>query len=239
MQIAQYLTQDDVRHRPIVPCNVPSAQGNFPFTIRIATDDVSIHKAIDIRALAYGRHMPELGNRLRQIEELDRAEGVVVLLAESKIDNTPLGTIRIQTNRYRPLLIEQAVLLPFENDSLVAEPTRLAVCQKAIGRLVKLALIRATYQYCLLTGIDHLVIGARSPLDREYRGLLFQEVYPNIGPIPLAYANNIPHYVLYWEILAMAVQWKMTDHPMYEFLTQCSHPDIDLQSRENTSISLN
>ncbi len=36
----------------------------------------------------------------------------VVLLAESKLDGTPLGTARIRTNVHRPLHIEESVELP-------------------------------------------------------------------------------------------------------------------------------
>jgi hypothetical protein len=149
-------------------------------------------------------------------------------LAESKPDGSPLGTLRIQINRRQHLMIEQALTLPFPRNALLAESTRLAVCQEGVGRVVKLALFRATYQYCLHAGVDYLVIGARAPLDRQYRGFLFEDVCPDLGPIPLAYANNIPHHVLFLDIQNAASRWREVNHPMYEFLTEPDHPDITL-----------
>lgn len=224
------------RQRPIVPVAVPDIHENFPFTVSLADTEERLHKAVDIRAEAYGRHMPELAARFREVEALDREEGVTVLVAESKLDGSSLGSIRIQTNQHRPLLIEQATTLPFPKGWLLAESTRLAVCQQGIGRMVKLALVRATYQYCIQAGIDCLVIGARQPLDRQYRGLLFQDLHPGCEPIPLPYANNIPHHVLYWHIASVADNFKAANHPMYQFMTEPDHPDIDLMGIERNLV---
>ena len=53
------------------------------------------------------------------IESCDRDPGTAILLAESKLDGAPLGTMRIQTNEYAPLAVEQSVRLP---DSFPSKP---------------------------------------------------------------------------------------------------------------------
>jgi hypothetical protein len=215
-------------YRASMPLSIPSPHDRFPFTVNIARDE-SLLSAIEIRAEAYGRHIPELGVKFREADELDVEAGVTVLVATSKDDGRPLGTIRIQTNQFRPLLIEQAIAIPDQEHMMLAELTRLAVCQKPIGRIAKHALFKATYEYCLQAGIDRLVIGARSPLDRQYRGLGFEDLYPGVGPIPLAYAGNIPHHILYSDIATASAKWKSTGNPIYEFLTVPNHPDIHLE----------
>lgn len=190
-----------------------------------------LQKAVAIRAAAYGRHIPELAMKFADADLLDRSPGVAILVAESKEDGAPLGSIRIQTNQFHPLLIEQAVDLAKQPGDVQAELTRLCVCQQSVGRIVKLALFRATFQYCLRYGIDRLVIGAREPLDRQYRGLLFEELYPGRGAIPLAYANNIPHHILFLDIETAPRRWEEANHPMHRFLTAPDHPDIDLNRR--------
>src|SRR5690349_7262162 len=103
------------------------------------------------------------------VEALDAAPGTVVLLAQSRLDGGPLGTMRIQTNVFGPLAVEQSVRLPdWLNQARLAEATRLGVARGAIGRMVKVALCKAYYMYCVENDIDWMLITARSPLDREY-----------------------------------------------------------------------
>lgn len=229
--LEQSFQQVRIQDRPIVSTNVPEANQNFPFTIQIADTDQLLRQAIAIRAAAYGRHVPELGVKFQTVEELDRAEGVTVLVVESKIDRSPIGTVRIQTNQFRPLLIEQAVSLSGHGGLVLAELSRLAVCQESVGRVARMALFNAIYQFSVQNSIDKLVIGARRPLDRMYRGLLFKDLFPGLGPVPLAYANGIPHHILYLDIPTAAENWKAANHPMHEFLTEANHPDIQICPR--------
>lgn len=111
------------------------------------------------------------------IESSDRDRGTVVLLAESKLDGAPLGTMRIQTNAYGPLAVEQSVHLPDHLAmSRLAEATRLGVAGGMVGRVVKVALCKALWMFCELHGIDYMVITARSPLDREHEAMLFKDI---------------------------------------------------------------
>ena len=40
-------------------------QERLPFTVRIVSNETELSKAVSIRADAYGRHMPEFGEKLR------------------------------------------------------------------------------------------------------------------------------------------------------------------------------
>jgi hypothetical protein len=102
------------------------AEEPLPFTIRVAGNERQLRKAVSIRQRAYGRHVPALAELLRVPEAKDHEPGCVVLVAESKLDGEPLGTMRIQTNRYRPLAIEASVALPaWLSGNVLAEATRL------------------------------------------------------------------------------------------------------------------
>src|SRR4051794_36284988 len=70
----------------------------LPFTIRRVEDPDSLWKAVRVRHAAYARHVPEFARTLQLPEECDFEDDSVVLLAESRLDGTPLGTARIQTN---------------------------------------------------------------------------------------------------------------------------------------------
>lgn len=206
----------------------------LPFSVRIVRGEEQLAKAVQVRHSAYGRHIPAVAALLEKAEAADTEPGTVVLLAESKLDGAPLGTMRIQTNRYRSLALEQSVALPawLEGQSH-AEATRLGVALGRVGRLVKTALFKAYYQYCLQDGIDWMVIAARSPLDRQYEALLFQDVLPGGDFVPMRHAGNIPHRVLAFNIAAAETNWRSNKHPLCGFVFDTHHPDIDLGSVGN------
>jgi len=208
---------------------LPRPEERLPFTVRVVTDTDTLSKAIDIRRAAYGRHIPTLAATMGAPERHDNDPGAVVLLAESKLDGAPLGTMRIQTNRNGPLWLEQSVELPdwLQGKSL-AEATRLGTTAGTIGRLTKHVLFKAYYLYCVSVGIEWMVIAGRSPLDRQYDALLFEEVFPGAGYIPMRHAGNIPHRVLAFHIPTAQAKWEAADHPLYDFIVRTVHPDITI-----------
>ncbi|MCX7172005.1 MAG: hypothetical protein NTY41_17460 [Proteobacteria bacterium] len=201
----------------------------LPFSVRIVRSEEELEKAVLIRHAAYGRHIPAVAALLEKAEACDSEPGSVVLLAESKLDGSPLGTMRIQTNRYRKLALEQSVELPsWLQDTSQAEATRLGVTNQRMGRLVKTALFKAYYQYCLLDEIEWMVIAARSPLDRQYQALMFQDVLPGGEFIPMRHAGNIPHRVMALRVELVEPDWSQAKHPLYGFFFHTNHPDINL-----------
>jgi hypothetical protein len=207
---------------------VRMAEERLPFSVRVVRSEEALQKAVAIRQAAYARHVPAFAANLTSPEPNDHDQGSVVLLAESKLDGSPLGTMRIQTNRFNDLSIAKSVELPawLKNKSM-AEATRLGVGLGQTGRVVKTVLFKALYLYCLEAGIEWMVIGARSPLDRQYEALLFQDLFPGQF-IPLLHANNMPHRVLGFEVGTADERWAAAHHPLYKFMVQTHHPDLDL-----------
>jgi hypothetical protein len=201
----------------------------LPFTVRLVGDDEDLGKAVQIRHQAYARHLPEFAQTLKNPEAADAESGVVVLLAESKLDGSPLGTMRIQTNQFKPLCLEQSVVLPeWLRRRRLAEATRLAVTNESVGRMVKTVLFKAYFQYCLQTGIEWMVIAGRSPIDRQYERLMFEDVFPGMGYIPLLHASNLPHRVMSFNIDTAEQRWSQAKHPLLGFMCHTRHPDIEL-----------
>lgn len=211
------------------------AEERLPFTVRVVRSENALGKAVAIRQAAYARHMPVLAERLRAPEPNDHAQGSVVLLAESKLDGSPLGTMRIQTNRFNPLSIEQGVELPaWLRHKSQAEATRLGIDLGRTGRLVKTTLFKAFFLYCVEANIEWMVIGARSPLDRMYDALLFQDLFPG-QYIPMRHFDNIPHRVLAFEVGTAEQRWAEAKHPLYNFVFRTRHPDLDLSDSAYTA----
>ena len=208
------------------------AQERLPFTIRIASTEADLRKVVHIRHAAYARHVPALAAALSLAEPTDYEPGVTLLVAESKLDGSPLGTMRIQTNRFRELSIQQSMELPeWLRGRHLAEATRLGVEQGRTGTLVKTVLFKAFYHYCLQQGVDWMVITARKPIDRQYENLLFVDAVPGAGFVPMKHVGNLPHRVLCLDVKQAASRWEAAEHPLLAYMTTTRHPDIDLQAQ--------
>ena len=207
----------------------PMVTEMLPFTVRLVRNDKDLSKAVDIRQSAYARHLPEFAETLKKPEATDAQDGVVVLLAESKLDGSALGTMRIQTNQYNPLSLEHSVDLPdWLRVRPLAEAARLGVTDGKSGRLVKTMLFKAFFQYCQQAGIEWMVITARSPVDRQYDRLLFSDVTPGLGYIPVSHIDNIPHRIMSFEVGSAKRRWTEANHPLFDFIFSTNHPDLQL-----------
>ena len=209
---------------------VRKAEERLPFSVSIVRDEEKLHKAVAIRHAAYARHMPDFAETLRSPEAYDHEPGSVVLLAESRLDGSPIGTMRIQTNRFSDLMLQKSAELPnWLADRSMAEATRLGIAEGRVGRVAKVAMFKALYLYCVEAGIDYMCIAARPPVDRQYEALLFEDVFPGKF-FPLKHANNIPHRVLAFEVATAEARWTEANHPLLQFMTKTNHPDIDLSN---------
>lgn len=200
----------------------------LPFTVKVVGSDAELEKAVHMRRAAYGRHLPEFAESMG-VEALDSAPGTVVLLAQSRLDGGPLGTMRVQTNTFGPLAMEQSVQLPdWLTGTRMAEATRLGVARGTIGRLVKVALCKAYYTYCAQNDIDWMLITARSPLDREYEAMLFNDVYEQNAFIPMTHVGGMPHRVMAKPVATVRQRWAQVNHPFFGFFFETDHQDIDV-----------
>ena len=226
-QLASFATP---RSAPSVDGDPPITDQRLPFSVRIVRDEKDLSKAVGIRHSAYARHLPVFAETLREAEPQDVAPGVVVLLAESRLDGSALGTLRIQTNAHMQLAVEQSIELPrWMRDRPLAEVTRLGITGGSIGRLVKMVLIKAAFQYCEHDDIEWAVVTARPPLDRQYAQLMFEDLYPQQGLVPLRHVDNIPHRVMAFEIETGHQRWAEADHPLLTFFSYTRHADIALK----------
>lgn len=200
----------------------------LPFRIRVAASEEDLKRVACLRKTAYARHLPaELTKELGKIEPMDRDSSVAVLLAESKVDHELFGTLRIQTNRNQPLALQQSYVLPAHMaQEVCAEVTRLAVSSHPESRLIKTMLIKAAYLWCHAHDVRYVLVTARAPLDRQYARLMFQDVDPSQGFVPLAHVFGLPHRVMYCDI-QRAIH-DSVGHPLYQFWFKTDHPDIDL-----------
>ncbi len=207
--------------------NVRLSTERLAFEVREVRTQDELFKAVAVRHEAYARHLPELGRRLTAPEPADTQPGHTVLLAENRLDGTPLGTMRLQTNEFGPLTLEQSVELPvWLKGRRLAEATRFAIANHVRGRYVSYVMFKAFWQFCLEREIEWMVVCARPPLDRIYLSLLFEDVVSNGAFVPLKHAANVPHRVLAFNVSTSEARWRTERHPYYPFMALTIHPDI-------------
>lgn len=201
----------------------------LPFSVRLVRTEEDLKRAIELRYRTYARHMPEFAEHLKEPEADDFERDSIILLAESKLDGSVIGTMRIQSNEYRPLSMEHSVTLPdwTKNQSMV-EVRRLGVANGGAGHLVKMVLTKACLIYCANNHIKWAMVAARPPLDRSYEKMLFIDVLPGRTFTPLPTANNVPHRVMAFEVGNCETRLIAHNHPLLNFFCRTNHPDINV-----------
>lgn len=223
------LTITDERLHAARPEPSPLKTSDLPFKIRIARTEAHLLKAVQVRAQAFLRHAPSFGAQLLEPESADRASGNIVLLAESKTTGAAEGSVRLETNFSYRTEFEKILDLPnFIKGKAVAQASRLGVRPGTGSTLVKMALIKASYRYCLATQIDYILIAARSPVDKFFISLGFEEIfeYPTILNFPGQGEKPLRLFAIH--VASGERKWREIRHPLYSFMITEHHPDIEI-----------
>lgn len=210
---------------------------SLPFTIEIANEAVALEDACDVRVAGYGHHLPQFRQSYASPEAIDHAADTTVLVAYDKATGGAVGTARIQTTTHGGKLpIESCIdLTPRVLDAGRAEITKLASVPGA-DPLVKLAIWKAGYLYCLANQARYLFMGARSRgLVRQYRRLGALPYHEDERMIPLSYAAGIPHQVLVFDVTSAERNWHTANHALFDFMFRTTHPDLFLFPRQNVT----
>lgn len=227
---------------PLDACQEVQASlvGNkLPFTVKVVRTESQLRRVCEVRALAYGRHIPAMGLALREPEPDDRAPGNVILIAEDKKTGVTVGTMRIHTNTHRHLPLQGYTTLPAHmQGQLLVEVCRFSVRAGYSAGQVRLALFKALYLYCHAAQAQYMVVAARKPLNEIYKSLGFKPLQGDEEHwVSLAYANDLAHSMLAFNVPLAEHLWQALRHPLYEFMRQTYHPDIQVFSAISSSWS--
>lgn len=199
----------------------------LPFRVKVAAAD-ELMAVARLRAAAYGKHLPALATHLLQPEAADFELGNEVFVAVSKLDGSMLGTIRTHSNLFKPLPLEASMDLParFRGRRLI-EATRLSVLGNLHASVVRNALFKTFFHYCVAQQVDWMLAAGRRPVDRLYDTMLWRDV-DGVGKLyPMAHAAGVPHRVMCMAPAEAEPIWRAADHPLFRFAFQTWHPDLD------------
>ncbi|MCD6681561.1 MAG: hypothetical protein LT102_13065 [Burkholderiaceae bacterium] len=198
--------------------------------VRVVRTENQLRKAIKVRADAYLRHNVACAESLHAAEDDDKAPGSLVFLCESKVTGDAVGTLRIHTNFEAPTYLERNLRLPdFLRSTGIAYVTRLAIANGTSGTFVKLAMFKALHRYCFATQISWILAVAREPVDRDFVRLGFRDILsPGEKFRRPDDFGDMDVRPLYFSVLQAEHNWRMTKHPLYEFMALRTHPDIEV-----------
>ena len=200
----------------------------LPFTVGIVQTDTMLLKIQALRAIAYGRHLPEMAASFGEADPLDTDIDVTVFYAQDTSTECVVGTARLQTNRSGPLVIERSLILPSEKQGrLLGEITRLAVLP-GYTPPVRLALVKALHLFCVANQIEGIVAGSRRSLLRQYENIGFSDLYGDYRTVPLAHAGGLAHRILFRDTVTSEAESRARCHPDYDFVFRTYHPGIDV-----------
>ena len=201
----------------------------LPFRVKVATAD-ELTAVASLRSAAYGKHLPTLATQLLQPEAADFELGNEVFVAVSKLDGSMLGTIRTHSNLFKPLPLEASMDLPahFQGRRLI-EATRLSVLGNLQASLVRNALFKTFFQYCLSQKADWMLAAGRRPVDRLYDSMLWRDVDGAGKLYPMAHAAGVPHRVMCMAPAEAEPIWRAAEHPLFRFAFRTVHPDLDFR----------
>lgn len=220
------------------PVTAPFSEA-LPFVVEMARQG-DLRDVAALRSVSYGRHIPELGMVLQKPEECDYELGCEVIVARSKFDGSLLGTMRIHTNAFKPLPLQMSLRLPerFSNARMV-EATRLCVKGSPNASLVRNALFKALFEYCVAQNVEWMMAAGRRPVDRIYDALLFSDVGEQGKFYPMTHAAGVPHRVMSFPTFEAQATWGACKHLLYSFVFETLHIDLDLSAMTSLNFAWN
>lgn len=162
-------------------------------------------------------------------DDFDIAPNVTLLLAFDKEEHV-IGTMRILDRTHGRIELDRfvdvdAMLSPKEQPC--AEATRFSIPTHPKSRLVKFALWKAYYRYCLGHDIQTMLIWVRACAARDYRRLLFDDVgidgqftHPSLG--------NVAHYTYKLYIPTAPEKFRAHNHALHNFFCEMPHRNIQI-----------
>ena len=92
---------------------------------------------------------------------------------------------------------------------------------------LRIALFKAFFLDAQLQQAAWSVVAARKAMARMYQGLLFRDILDG-ATFRVSPVLDVPHQILALETASAQWRWKLAGHPLFGFMFETVHPDIDI-----------
>ena len=196
------------------------------FTVHLARTESRILQAIKVRKDSFKKHNTWLPDE--EFDRRDRQKGSVAFVAIRKGSNEPLGSLRVETNRQRPLAFEREVDLPVKYRGLhLAHISRLSTIAGKEGRSCRSALFKALYLYSLATEVRYFFALAVPPTEKLYYRIGFKPVFRDGDQrVPRHLYQGKEVHLLSVKVEQLPRKMKILSPELHQFVCLQRHPDI-------------
>jgi len=104
----------------------------------------------------------------------------------------------VHTNVFKPLRPQASISFGAKRfrQKRMVETTRLCIEGSPNASLVRTAMFKAQFHYCLENGIDWMMATGRRPVDRIDESLMFADVLEPGQFYPMEHVGGLPHRVM-------------------------------------------
>jgi hypothetical protein len=204
---------------------------SLDFTVRIVRNLDTLDKAVEVRKSAYVRHHPTYAEAIAREDKRDKQSGATIFIAESKINGAALGTLRVETNLQRPLQLEGDVALPLSlQGAHLAHVTRFAIEAGRLGTMVRYALLKALYLFCVAKEVRYALIATKPPQDRLYYRIGFRNLFEDDEMQNLSEYPNFPLKIVFIQMRTVESLLAEQSPTLHQFMFERVHSDIEIFS---------
>ena len=204
---------------------------SLDFRIQIARKGESFERAVSVRAEAFGRHNHPMVRAGFTVEAADTSGSTILLCAESKNTGEPVGAMRLSDNTNNELAMWDELKIPDEYKGYPALlVSRLTVHAGHSGHSARNALCKAMYLYAVAKQMRFIFVLVMPPRDRLYKPMGFKPVYEGDPLFKLDSNSSVDTKVLYAEVSRLESIWRERGHPLYQYVFETYHADIELFS---------
>lgn len=226
----------DLDSAPITPLiwsddEGPGFRPSTPYRVRLVQTDAEIDAVVAIRREAYGSRLQALANQVGKPEDFDFNHGPVILLLEDRLTGRPLATTRLNTGRGLLPIMADMQLPDFITNHSIGYVSRMAIVGEAQRKPeIRILIDKAVFQLCQAKQIRNMLIFAVVPRQRIFMSRGFRDIFEDCQPRHPAFLNHVPIRALCMDVVTLERQWHAANHPMYEFIFDKVHPEIEVFS---------
>ena len=214
-----------------VPWEIPGHVPASPYRVCIVRTSRQLQLAVDVRYQAYSEKLQALASKVQQPGALDFDHEPIILLAEDRIRNQAVGTLRINTGRGILEMLQDIDLPETIVDERVAFVSRMAVIGTVAERqLVRNLMQKAVYQLCIAKQLTRILLLAVEPRERLFYRCGFGDVFADGRARHPKMLDGFPVKALFADTYSMERAWRDQKHPLYDFLYRTFHPEIEVFS---------
>jgi hypothetical protein len=202
----------------------------LPFSIVISRDDATSSRLLATRIRAFNRHAHPFKSS-EYFQSTLKVDSALLLSAELKNSGESVGSVRIESNVTERFYFEnEATTDDLEKKIVSICASRLSATEGPLGKIVKLALVKALYLYAHANQCAYVYAFVDKARLRLYRNLGFVPAIDGNPNLELKCHDYLPMQLVRSEVGNFQKRLSESDETLAAFFFSTRHPDVKVFS---------